>query len=97
MSTPVFAQKIVDRGEMAMNNFLPPQLGPPISLRCQTRAFEELVGHSLKGRNHDNKRSSPRFLQDDLGDISDAIGRCKQRAAKFQDFHWLWCESAIKA
>jgi hypothetical protein len=23
-STPVFAQKIVDRGEMAMNNFLPP-------------------------------------------------------------------------
>src|SRR5207248_11716111 len=70
---------------MAVNNFLPRGLAAPISLCCKTRAFEKLVSHTLKGRNHDNNRSSPRFFQDDRGDISNAIDCGKRRAAKFQD------------
>src|SRR5438552_16011499 len=70
-----------------MDNFLPCRLVASITLCRQARTLEKLIGHALKSGHHYDSRPSARFLEDDPGDITDAIGRCERRATKFKDFH----------
>jgi hypothetical protein len=67
-----FPKQIVDRRAMTTSNLFERRLVIPVAPGGQTRTFEQLIGYTLKGRNHDNEPIPARLPEDNFGHSSNA-------------------------
>jgi hypothetical protein len=76
-SSSRFSKQVIDSGAMAANNRFERSYVVWVALGRQVGTFEQLIGYSLKGRDHDNERLTSRLPDDNVGHAAYASGCCE--------------------